>query len=1305
MTSTPDLTLHSQYGNAWESSKLISKDGWILDPQNRVVILHGINLSGGTKMPFYQSSADTSTTPNDSHAEAANSTKGAPSSPTSKRKAATKSNDTNVGAVPGVVYSYTEEHFYNHRDVSFVNRPFSLQDAELHFERLARWGCQCLRVLVPWEALEHSGPGIYDEDYIDYLIKLLKIAAKYGLKCFLDPHVDCWSRFTGGSGMPGWTLELAGLDITKFNQTGAAIVQNTSKDKDNYPKMIWATNSIKTAAATMYTLFFAGQIFAPNVMVPLSTTVLSHLREINSTVVSDEAYRRGVPGGVKAPSPVQNLIPIPRTDSEFVKRGHVNIQHFLQGHFMEAFAHLTHRIREDDIKSNKKGRPGLIDGGTVMGLDSLNEPSPGYLNHPDMNKLLDLEDLQIGTCPTPFQGLQLAQGETVKCEVWETGGLGPMSKGSIIVNQEKINLWRRPYWKTQKHDHKQHPTEAPTTSSPSGTSPFDIVSHLKISVARKVQPENNSDSIGIEESYLSKFGWPEPTGYSDQCIWAENGVWDPKTGKLLKPNYFQNIPTTGYIPPEFHPGKLVEWKQDFWLPFVNTFSLRLRQQDVGLTIFVEPPINEAPPVFRLDKVLINGAEDRIKHIFRSIARWRPLKSLSNQQDDTTASQDQSPVSRIRDSNDSNDNNDNNNDGSNTNDKGNALDNTTDPFDSSCPHVIFDPIGDVADNVVVAPHFYDGYTNVTRDFVPFTLDYLGYKRGLYWSVLGALKFGWSGVGNAWTEQVKGISSDIRTAMGNDHGILMGETGLPMDMHNKISYKKRYGTPKQSFAMKLMLDAMDANMLSFTLWNYCADNSNQWGDRWNGEDFSVWCEPENTFLDSDLKVTANQLAINGNGHDGNNTFDQLTTASRPKLTLTEIAAEMGTGKEVAGCEEGCFWWLCLPGTNVWTSRTAPKRLVVIAVDPVSPSTSGDNLVGSDTNLVASGSYKKPNNLVTLSTWQDLLPLSLQIERSRPEFYGGLRVSETFVRAYPLAIWGEPIVYRFDPGKPVSDKELVSKHLGRKKTNDVPSWENSFYMFFTLSCDRQSKRDIDHSEENRGQENSCTFDNSDKEEEQPPPSTDVFLPRFHFSLDSPVGVDQFESVDFIQELQQHGHASTEKSISSTDKGRWHRLDIQISDGHFSIQPNRQMLQYWVSSHATIDPHRDLKSKTEFFERVESHIQKLFSLGWDGVEGITTTAEQEWIKKLWKEMKRGEAEAEHSASASAFSCLWPFSSKRPSSEEVEEHRNLKLKELQKRWRDRVGVPDNNRVVYCSTCGQLEVMHLHGLSAKLQMWSGFRGK
>jgi hypothetical protein len=50
---------------------------------------------------------------------------------------------------------------------------------------------------------------------------------KYGIKCFIDPHQDVWSRFSGGSGAPGWTFEVAGLDIRKFKATGAAHVHNS----------------------------------------------------------------------------------------------------------------------------------------------------------------------------------------------------------------------------------------------------------------------------------------------------------------------------------------------------------------------------------------------------------------------------------------------------------------------------------------------------------------------------------------------------------------------------------------------------------------------------------------------------------------------------------------------------------------------------------------------------------------------------------------------------------------------------------------------------------------------------------------------------------------------------------------------------------------------------------------------------------------------------------------------------------------------------------------------------------------------
>src|SRR5688572_11258328 len=54
--------------------------------------------------------------------------------------------------------------FANHRDVSFVGRPFALSEASEHLSRLRRWGFNCLRLLTSWEAVEHAGPGDYDRE-------------------------------------------------------------------------------------------------------------------------------------------------------------------------------------------------------------------------------------------------------------------------------------------------------------------------------------------------------------------------------------------------------------------------------------------------------------------------------------------------------------------------------------------------------------------------------------------------------------------------------------------------------------------------------------------------------------------------------------------------------------------------------------------------------------------------------------------------------------------------------------------------------------------------------------------------------------------------------------------------------------------------------------------------------------------------------------------------------------------------------------------------------------------------------------
>ncbi|KAG0080791.1 hypothetical protein BGZ90_011301 [Linnemannia elongata] len=204
----------------WYSGGRITSNGrWFRDSQNRTLLLRGVNLCGNSKLP---------TTPNGS--------------------------------------THLNEGFFDHRNVCFLGRPFPRDQADEHFSRLRRWGLTFVRLLVPWEALEHSGPGIYDEKFIDSLVELIDLMPKYGIKCFIDPHQDCWSRFSGGSGAPGWTFEAAGLDLRKFKATGAAYVHNTNQEAGDSPPMVWPTNYTKLAASTMFTLFWAGDTFAPNKM-------------------------------------------------------------------------------------------------------------------------------------------------------------------------------------------------------------------------------------------------------------------------------------------------------------------------------------------------------------------------------------------------------------------------------------------------------------------------------------------------------------------------------------------------------------------------------------------------------------------------------------------------------------------------------------------------------------------------------------------------------------------------------------------------------------------------------------------------------------------------------------------------------------------------------------------------------------------------------------------------------------------------------------------------------------------------------
>lgn len=120
------------------------------DPLNREIILRGINVAGDAKYP--------------------------------------KTPD---------LRSHNLQQFFD-EDVSFVGRPFSLEDADIHFQRLRKWGYNTIRYIFTWEAIEHAGPRIYDEHWIEFTIGILRIAKQYNFYIFMDPHQDVVSLVLSG---------------------------------------------------------------------------------------------------------------------------------------------------------------------------------------------------------------------------------------------------------------------------------------------------------------------------------------------------------------------------------------------------------------------------------------------------------------------------------------------------------------------------------------------------------------------------------------------------------------------------------------------------------------------------------------------------------------------------------------------------------------------------------------------------------------------------------------------------------------------------------------------------------------------------------------------------------------------------------------------------------------------------------------------------------------------------------------------------------------------------------------------------
>jgi hypothetical protein len=214
-------------------------------------------------------------------------------------------------------------------------------------------------------------------------------------------------------------------------------------------------------------------------------------------------------------------------------------------------------------------------------------------------------------------------------------------------------------------------------------------------------------------------------------IWHRQKVWEivDDSAIILQPNYFSQI-----------DGRLVDFTNDYFKPFVEDFANAIHEVDSTWLIFIEPSI---------------------------FPYYSPLPDWSS--DDY--------------------------------------------------------------HFVYAGHAYDQFTLATKRFIP-------------WIAISGegFVFGKKNVRALFNKRIAQLTGTTLKHLG-ERPTVLGEFGIPLNLSGGKSFQSG-NFADQIAALNLNLEAAENGLPGYTLWNYTADNTNERGDQWNGEDLSIFSLSQRT-----------------------------------------------------------------------------------------------------------------------------------------------------------------------------------------------------------------------------------------------------------------------------------------------------------------------------------------------------------------------------------------------------------------------------------------------------------------------------